>query len=432
MKRSAPSSADKSSHQPRHLRLLLHAIDGCVPYLTPSLLESHFPPTDDLWIGLAVRDTCVVPSYDNDKGATKEKTRAKSKGIRGGKNKSTKETLTEAAPKPRGYTFAAVEPDPWLSGYTRVTVPSFDLINDSGVGKQQPQGPGSGNHMLVWTPHGRQTLTLERYAEASAGLQSHHTLSLYDMSKDGSRKRQEKVLQHTQGLFQEFMEQRKSSTPLAGPAWAPILIPPKDAEQSKLSLEYIQESIGDVSGVALVGSWRMELEEQLESVVGGVPNVALLATDSLSELLEACTSRLINVIGTELPTRWAKERRALTVNCRPCVTLDDSTTKRTKLARHETEQQHSSEVLDSNGLMDLHDSCFARDCRPIVPGCKCMTCSSDKFSRAYIHHLVCAKEMVAEILLFGHNLYHLLDLVRCFSKADDPTKLRQLIEAQLE
>jgi Queuine tRNA-ribosyltransferase len=413
---------------------MLHAIDGCVPYLTPSLLESHFPATDDLWIGLAVRDTCVVPLYDNGKGAAKEKTRPKSKGgIRGGKNKNTKENLTnEAAPKPRGYTFAAVEPDPWLSGYTRVTVPSFDLLNDSGVGKQQPQGPGSGNHMLVWTPHGRQTLTLELYAEASAGLQSHHTLSLYDMSQDGSRKRQEKVLQHTQGLFQEFMERRKTSNPPAGPAWAPILIPPKDAEQSKLSLEHIQVRIGDISGVALIGSWRLELEEQLKSVIGGVPTVALLATDSLSEFLEACTSRLINVIGTELPTRWAKEKRALTVNCRPCATLDENTTtKRTKFSHDDTDQQHSSEALDSNGLMDLHDSCWARDSRPIVPGCKCMTCNNDNFSRGYIHHLVCAKEMVAEILLFGHNLYHLLELARCFSEADNPAKLRELIQAQL-
>ena len=42
-------------------------------------------------------------------------------------------------------------------------------------------------------------------------------------------------------------------------------------------------------------------------------------------------------------------------------------------------------------------------------GCKCFTCRS--YTRAYINHLLNAHEMLADTLLYIHNLYHLRLLV---------------------
>lgn len=57
--------------------------------------------------------------------------------------------------------------------------------------------------------------------------------------------------------------------------------------------------------------------------------------------------------------------------------------------------------------MDLWSSTFATDTRPLVEGCQCYTCQ--KHHRAYINHLLSAKEMLAWTLLQLHN-HHVMDL----------------------
>ena len=50
------------------------------------------------------------------------------------------------------------------------------------------------------------------------------------------------------------------------------------------------------------------------------------------------------------------------------------------------------------------------DARPILESCTCYTCQH--FSRAYLRHLILAKEMLAATLLTLHNLHTLLQLMR--------------------
>ena len=50
---------------------------------------------------------------------------------------------------------------------------------------------------------------------------------------------------------------------------------------------------------------------------------------------------------------------------------------------------------------DLWSSSYARDLSPLQDGCTCYTCSNHH--RAYIHHLLSAKEMLAWVLLQIHN-----------------------------
>ncbi|KAI5780830.1 tRNA-guanine(15) transglycosylase-like protein [Geopyxis carbonaria] len=52
---------------------------------------------------------------------------------------------------------------------------------------------------------------------------------------------------------------------------------------------------------------------------------------------------------------------------------------------------------------DLWDTVFATDLAPLVEGCKCYTCR--KHHKAYIHHLLSAKEMTAWVLLQIHNTW---------------------------
>lgn len=56
-----------------------------------------------------------------------------------------------------------------------------------------------------------------------------------------------------------------------------------------------------------------------------------------------------------------------------------------------------------NGIINLNNAKYATDDTPVDPQCDCPTCR--KFSRAYLHHLFKAKEMLAMRLAVMHNLY---------------------------
>jgi len=75
----------------------------------------------------------------------------------------------------------------------------------------------------------------------------------------------------------------------------------------------------------------------------------------------------------------------------------------TRLARHQA-------AMTLTGRINLLNAVHAHDPRPIDELCACYTCRT--FSRAYLRHLVVAKEMLAATLLSIHNVYTLLELVR--------------------
>jgi queuine tRNA-ribosyltransferase len=61
------------------------------------------------------------------------------------------------------------------------------------------------------------------------------------------------------------------------------------------------------------------------------------------------------------------------------------------------------------GRLRLRNARFKRDPEPLESGCKCYTCRT--FSRAYLHHLFLAGEMLGPTLLSLHNVAFYLDLM---------------------
>jgi queuine tRNA-ribosyltransferase len=74
----------------------------------------------------------------------------------------------------------------------------------------------------------------------------------------------------------------------------------------------------------------------------------------------------------------------------------------TRLARHHA-------AFSSEGRLNMMNATFARDNRPLDETCDCYTCRT--FTRAYIRHLIVAKELLAGTLLSIHNLYTMINLV---------------------
>ncbi|MBN1193447.1 MAG: tRNA guanosine(34) transglycosylase Tgt, partial [Coriobacteriia bacterium] len=67
-------------------------------------------------------------------------------------------------------------------------------------------------------------------------------------------------------------------------------------------------------------------------------------------------------------------------------------------------------AFSSEGRMNLRNAQYARDFGPLDPACSCPVCS--RYTRAYLRHLVSAKEMLGSTLLSIHNLHVLIDLTR--------------------
>ena len=70
----------------------------------------------------------------------------------------------------------------------------------------------------------------------------------------------------------------------------------------------------------------------------------------------------------------------------------------------------NSSALVASGRMNLRNAAYREDPRPVDETCGCYACRS--FSRAYLRHLVMAKEILGFHLLTVHNLFQLEKLTR--------------------
>ena len=142
----------------------------------------------------------------------------------------------------------------------------------------------------------------------------------------------------------------------------------------------------------------------------------VLSVNNLQSILDAAKEG-ISIIGTDLVRQWSSNGKALCLD----LTYDDST-------------EHERTASTMRGLIELRGEQYASDSSMLLPGCKCIACRpllkslsnhdgirnqimAPSFSRAYIHHLIKAKEMLAETLLFVHNLHQMLLLLRQMSRA---------------
>jgi len=140
------------------------------------------------------------------------------------------------------------------------------------------------------------------------------------------------------------------------------------------SLDFPGHAIGGLS----VGETKDEMKSMLEFVNAVLPEDKpryLMGVGTPEDLLNAVI-RGVDMFDCVLPTR---------------------------LARHNT-------AMVPKDKLNLTNAVFAKDSRPIDDTCTCYTCQH--FSRAYLRHLIVAKEMLSATLLSIHNLHTLLEFVK--------------------
>jgi queuine tRNA-ribosyltransferase len=156
------------------------------------------------------------------------------------------------------------------------------------------------------------------------------------------------------------------------------------------SLDFPGNAIGGLS----VGETKEEMHAMLEAVDPVLPEDRpryLMGVGSPEDLVNG-VQRGIDIFDSVLPTR---------------------------LARHNT-------AINQKGRLNLLNAAFTRDEKPIDADCRCYTCL--RFTRAYLRHLLIAKEILAATLISIHNLFTLTNLSREIREAIIEERFDQFIQ----
>jgi queuine tRNA-ribosyltransferase len=76
-----------------------------------------------------------------------------------------------------------------------------------------------------------------------------------------------------------------------------------------------------------------------------------------------------------------------------------------------TRSGRNGQAFTPDGALNLRNARFAEDDEPLDRNCNCPACR--RFSRAYLHHTVKAREIIASMLLTWHNLTFYQNLMGC-------------------
>lgn len=154
----------------------------------------------------------------------------------------------------------------------------------------------------------------------------------------------------------------------------------------------------DFSGVAIGGLSVGETKEEMHTILNVLePDLPedkpryLMGVGSPDDIVEAVV-RGIDIFDCVLPTRMAR----------------------------------NNSVITRTGRMNLRNATFISDKRPIDSSCACYTCQT--FTRAYLRHLIVAREMLAATLLSIHNLHVLVSLTEELRDAIFAGKIEQFAE----
>ena len=149
----------------------------------------------------------------------------------------------------------------------------------------------------------------------------------------------------------------------------------------KQSAEFVARM--DTPGIAVGGLSVGETKEEMHTILDVVDPILpqdkpryLMGVGTVEDLVNG-VARGIDIFDCVLPTRMGRNHAAM---------------------------------LRKGGRLNMKNAPFARDESPIDEHCGCYTCQT--FTRAYIRHLISAREMLSATLLSIHNLYTLVNLAK--------------------
>lgn len=248
----------------------------------------------------------------------------------------------------------------------------FQIFSLASIRKITPSGATFKSHIDGSMHH----LTPEKSIEVQEKLGADVIMAFDECAAPYNREYSEQALERTMHWAARCQAaQKRSDQALFGIVQGGIF-----PDLRRKSAEWIaaQGFPGHAIGGLSVGETKEEMNAMIEEVIpflpAGKPRY-LMGVGSPEDLVNGIL-RGIDIFDCVLPTRLARHQAAMTFT----------------------------------GRINLMNAVYAHDHAPISAGCGCYTCRH--FTRAYLRHLIVAKEILASTLISIHNLFTLEELVR--------------------
>ncbi|KAK5120780.1 hypothetical protein LTR85_005846 [Meristemomyces frigidus] len=250
--------------------------------------------------------------------------------------------------------------------------------------------PNTNETVAVSTAVGFRTLRAEDYAEAVGGLGADIVVGLGDIpfGRALGSKRMEKATDRTIQWMQDHVTLRRHGDEhtVQAKLFAPLL--PVSCANQQFYIDCLtQDLASDVSGLAV---YDLASLEDLPDSLAHLPRLGFAEPSSPHEILRH-VARGIDML--TIPFVIAATDAG--------IALDFAFPTPASMAN-----THGHDAPLPLGI-DMWNIAHAADLSPLSKGCTCYTCTSHH--RAYLQHLLAAKEMLGWVLLQIHN-HHVIDL----------------------
>ncbi|KAL5011471.1 hypothetical protein ScPMuIL_010022 [Solemya velum] len=277
-----------------------------------------------------------------------------------------------------------------------------------------PQGYNEKSGVAVWSRGGKIKVDVPSFMKIQEALQPdwYQALSDGDTSETSSDKRVQKAVDRTLAFLDEIL-----------------------AEHRKMERLKNSEVFGVIEG-------GYNIEERLRSAketaarpvsgftIGGFHNIGLKSGDRTIEDVGEIVKKTISTLPEDKPrlmsSLWGPD--SILEGIEQGLDIFDTSYPLKMSFNHDKFIEHNS---GAGFHIDLNHKRYCEDFGPVLENCSCYTCQ--RFSRAYINHLLNTSELLAGVLLSLHNLHHYLEYfesIRCALSEDTFDELKTLIKKQ--
>jgi len=233
------------------------------------------------------------------------------------------------------------------------------------------------------TSVGFRELEVNDFISSLSHLQPDAVIGMVDIpAEKAGKNRIPKMIDRTELWLETLLRITEGS---GTPVFAPIL--PVEIEQQRLYVQSIAEDMSTrLAGLAFYDS---DLIPDMPSELESLPRLALDDPATPHSLLQA-VARGVDVFTLVFPTEATDAG----------ISLEFEFPGKTEVGEGGQRKPLANDMWATSEVMKV-------DTRPLVEGCNCYACR--RHHRAYVCHLLAAKEMTAWVLLQLHNL-HVVEL----------------------
>ncbi|KAI8099081.1 tRNA-guanine(15) transglycosylase-like protein [Halteromyces radiatus] len=265
-------------------------------------------------------------------------------------------------------------------------------------------------YLSVDTHGGVRQVTPELWSKVLETYQPDIYAAMADIicDKDAKMKRVKRSVDRTLRWLDQCLPKAKE---LGTPIFAPVMGHTSVEERQRSSKETMER---DVEGftVSVLGLKKDDftslLQASLEPLPVNKPKLAYGLTSPEHILMGVANG--VDLFDGSYAYTMTERGRAISINFGENLTKMDGKVDKT---------------------INMWDTKLAQTFEPLDPTCGCYSCTTPH-TKAYIHHLLNAHEMLATILLMGHNIYQLGQFMESIRKSIDGNRFQQDMQSFME